>query len=564
MAPQPRAHPVWGRPIDDYVASYDLAAAQKRKAVTRKGEAEAVDAIRSVSRLARQTRATPSENVTIQTLETILQLTLSPRTFHHFAHPPLVSGCIALLSEVKPEGRPSPFSYEFGYLGFKILTLAVGACILQRSNNLDGMTSRMAFELDTGPLLIFSDSVAQAVNARIQLGMVGGPCDWVLDWVEGMGSQRGAIVPQSDVHTLLILLWEDRELFLKAFAGTYTPGPSGILFLLWRHLHFERVFDSQPPSKLAAPFCEILWRYMLVFTRDQGDTLILLQKHLQACSATDVWDLSPKTVTLSDLKNLIQLYSDRLPMSHSEISPSLNIGVIPILLKFVSHLAGERPGAEESYPLLVERTLERVCDTLTLETERDDFEARLGHAQALFSFLALLFEHMENNQTYNHSQAGQRAVLGVLKALKRLGILDLIIRMFLMLKSTSDARMDYRVSSAFMLQVASTIIRKIAAIAPKYIIDSTFKYYIPDWIKFHEHLLYLVNGAPTTSDPLTAHLESCCRVWRELAETLGIYYQIDIALSNPLSCSYVRCANPTARNGAQDPLVCGTGRMAGD
>ncbi|KEP44971.1 hypothetical protein V565_338080 [Rhizoctonia solani 123E] len=275
MTDRSRAHPIWGRPLAEYTLSYDLSASYKRKAITRKVEAEAVDAIKRISNLtgAVDYATQDGEKVNIQTLELILQLTLSPRTFHHFAHPPLVSGCIKLLSTVKAEGRSSPFSYEFGYLSFKILTVAIGACILRCSNNLDNTTSRMFLEHNTGPLLIFSDSVHS------------------LDWVEGIGSQRepGPVVLQSDVHAILSLLWDDRELFVTAFAATYTPGPSGILFLLWQHLHFERVFDSQPPSRLAAPFCEILWRYMLVFTRDQGDTLILLQKHLQTTGATDVW-----------------------------------------------------------------------------------------------------------------------------------------------------------------------------------------------------------------------------------------------------------------------------------
>ncbi|KAH7320343.1 hypothetical protein B0J17DRAFT_724026 [Rhizoctonia solani] len=532
MSHLPRAHPIWGRPIDEYTASYDLAAVQNRKAVTRKMEAEGAQAIQRISRMAKQVNYTTlhAEEVKMQTLESFLQLTLSPRTFHHFAHAPLVSGCVRFMSSVKPEGhRSSPFSYEFGYLCFKILTIAIGACILQWTNELDNTTSRMFSEANTGLLLVFSDSVARAVNAKIQMATLGGQCDWVLDWVEEMGSRQGALVLQSDVNTILSLLWDDQELLIKAFAATYTPGPSGVLFLFWRHLHFARsardgVFESQPPSKLAVPFCEILWRYMLVFTRDQGDTLILLHRHLKMTNAADVWDSSPKTVVLNDLKSLIQVYCDLLAMSDIEPYPALNIGILPILLNFLCHLAGARPSAEGSYPLLVERTLERVCDTLTQETERNDFETRFRHAQTMFSFLAVLLEHVKNAQTYTRDQAGQRAVLSILKALKQLGILDLIGKMSLMFEPASDGMVDSTHLTAFMMQVVLGLIRNISIIAPSHIMDSAFGYYVPDWIKFNEHLAYRIQHH-TTSYPPPVHVALSYRMWNEIAETLGIYNQ---------------------------------------
>ncbi|KAH7309391.1 hypothetical protein B0J17DRAFT_634384 [Rhizoctonia solani] len=519
MSHLPRAHPIWGRPIDEYTASYDLAAVQNRKAVTRKMEAEGAQAIQRISRMAEQVNYTTlhEEEVKMQTLESFLQLTLSPRTFHHFAHAPLVSGCVRFMSSVKPEGhRSSPFSYEFGYLCFKILTIAIGACILQWTNELDNTTSRMFSEANTGLLLVFSDSVARAVNAKIQMATLGGQCDWVLDWVEEMGSRQGALVLQSDVNTILSLLWDDQELLIKAFAATYTPGPSGVLFLFWRHLHFAR--------------------------------------HLKMTNAADVWDSSPKTVVLNDLKSLIQVYCDLLAMSDIEPYPALNIGILPILLNFLCHLAGARPSAEGSYPLLVERTLERVCDTLTQETERNDFETRFRHAQTMFSFLAVLLEHVKNAQTYTRDQAGQRAVLSILKALKQLGILDLIGKMSLMFEPASDDL------AAFMTQVVLGLIRNISIIAPSHIIDSAFGYYVPDWIKFNEHLAYRIQHHTTCYPPL-AHVALSYRMWNEIAETLGIYNQVSAALSNSIFCGYARCPNPKERSRALDIYICEVGRM---
>ncbi|CAE6527049.1 unnamed protein product [Rhizoctonia solani] len=243
-------------------------------------------------------------------------------------------------------------------------------------------------------------------------------------------------------------------------------------------------------------------------------------------------------------------------MSYLDLMLALNIGILPIMLNFLCHLAEAQPGAEGSYSLLVERTLERVCDTLTLETERDDFEARFGYAQTIFSYLAVLFEHMQNAQTYSRGQAGQRAVLGVLKALKQLGILDLIGKMFLMFKPALDGRVGHKVLSAFLMRVVSTIVRKISTIAPRHIIDPTFGYYALEWVKFHDHLIYLTHMGSTTPDPQIAHWKSCSYLWREIAETLGMSGQIGIILSSPICCSYARCPNPKTRC-RTDVFICG-------
>ncbi|KAH7325307.1 hypothetical protein B0J17DRAFT_772435 [Rhizoctonia solani] len=137
--------PRWGRPLEDYVPSYDIAAAQKRGLVTQEMEEEAQkvkDRIYGEALSVRGQVSNPGnlvglKDITFQMLEAVLELTISPRHLHFFADPIFLGGCIRLLTQVKPEGKLSPFSHEFGYLCFRIIAIGTGACILKVTDSLD-------------------------------------------------------------------------------------------------------------------------------------------------------------------------------------------------------------------------------------------------------------------------------------------------------------------------------------------------------------------------------------------------------------------------------------------
>jgi hypothetical protein len=90
-------------------------------------------------------------------------------------------------------------------------------------------------------LLVLSEHVSRLIQTKIEVAQGRKRCEWILGWVGSMGSQRQELlVLRSDALTLLNLLWEDRNLFLAAFMSIYSPGLSGVLFLLWRYLYLER------------------------------------------------------------------------------------------------------------------------------------------------------------------------------------------------------------------------------------------------------------------------------------------------------------------------------------
>jgi hypothetical protein len=109
MAPQ--VHPFWGRPLDQYTYSYGMDAAKQRATLTVAMEIKAQAAVQKICKFADEGHLINQNDqvneVTFSTLESVLQLALDPETFHHFARPSLIEGCIGLMATIKPLGKTS-------------------------------------------------------------------------------------------------------------------------------------------------------------------------------------------------------------------------------------------------------------------------------------------------------------------------------------------------------------------------------------------------------------------------------------------------------------------------
>ncbi|KAF8749050.1 Lactonase, 7-bladed beta-propeller [Rhizoctonia solani] len=314
-------HPRWGRPLDDYVGSYDLAAAKKRIDITSTMKAEAEESISQVVRLAGPSQYPDPEGtkvVTLQVLESILNLSMCPQTYHYFADPPLISGCLKLMGTVEADDRMSPFSYEYGYLCFKIIVLAIGTNILLRTENLDMTIANMESDTNTELILILSGHVSRAIKSEIEIGNAGQPV---------VGFLAGIFV------------------------------------------------ESLPSENLAIPFCEILWRYFLVATTDQLESLVYINNDVQLSSKADQWTDSSKHVTLDDLRIVLQAYTGRMSLVDSPTYLSFEINAILVLLNFVTQIM--QPGVEFLLPPLIGNTLDRIWEIINNKKE-DDQETIIG------------------------------------------------------------------------------------------------------------------------------------------------------------------------------------------
>lgn len=119
------------------------------------------------------------------------------------------------------------------------MTIALGVCLLERSNNLDMTIDNMKSDSETELMLVLSGHVARVIQNVIEASGGTRRCDWILGWATSR-LELPQLVPREDAKALLVLLWEGRTHFLEAFMSTYSPGLSGVMFLLWRYLHRER------------------------------------------------------------------------------------------------------------------------------------------------------------------------------------------------------------------------------------------------------------------------------------------------------------------------------------
>jgi hypothetical protein len=113
--PMAQVHPLWGRPLDQYVSSYGLDAAKERAGWNSELEInqryKAREVILKICQLAGEGKVVDYNNredlVTLPMLKSILKLSQSPNTFDEFELPPLVSGCIKLMASVQSSGESS-------------------------------------------------------------------------------------------------------------------------------------------------------------------------------------------------------------------------------------------------------------------------------------------------------------------------------------------------------------------------------------------------------------------------------------------------------------------------
>lgn len=114
-------HAHWGRPLEEYAASYSLELAKLRDTLTEKDIDKAVLAIQKVCRVAAQKGASSEvlncalEEVSLSTLKAISKLFQDPKTFRYLGRPDLVSGCITLMKTIELRGVSSVCAFIHQY-----------------------------------------------------------------------------------------------------------------------------------------------------------------------------------------------------------------------------------------------------------------------------------------------------------------------------------------------------------------------------------------------------------------------------------------------------------------
>ncbi|CAE6434903.1 unnamed protein product [Rhizoctonia solani] len=213
-------HYRWGLPIHSYPKLYtkhEIAARFQasnslvlvKHADWRSTAITTISDICKLDQLASQSHSAEvsATRITLQMLESVLELTRFPSEFVNFALPSLTAGSLVLMSSV----QPTPFSYEYGYLCFRILVFSLNTCLIKYGRNLDYTIQRMSDASPGRHLSLFWDGAADLMAG--ELGSIA-RLEKRLTHIINPGPQQLPILELPKIDMLLNLLHEDRKHFL--------------------------------------------------------------------------------------------------------------------------------------------------------------------------------------------------------------------------------------------------------------------------------------------------------------------------------------------------------------
>ncbi|KAG8708973.1 hypothetical protein FRC11_006008 [Ceratobasidium sp. 423] len=362
-------HPLWGRQYPHYVVSYTneaiatpLASAQESH--LRMKAFKAIDEIRKLEFFRTGPyRENIASQITLSMLKALLDMTKVPEQFYCMAEPDLISGCVSLMASVKP----SPFQYEYGYICFRVLVIALNSCLLNHVGRLDETIARMGDVPMSQRLPIFWSRSSWVVQQECERnGYLA-------------TTFRGVSFGEHVLTQLLQLLNSDRKYFFLVLRMTSSLVLSGTMLVLFTHLsdtetrhsHYLEYF-----TKIIQPYTRIFWRYLLVMPVFGAEELIMFELHNHV--ATYARLKNDKPVDIEDSQTIVQTFNDRLGSSRH-----LNIVLAAALLRFVAPLVV--PGYENLIPTTV-----RVCIAALWETTLHHGISNQTLRMAVSSFLLYL------------------------------------------------------------------------------------------------------------------------------------------------------------------------------
>ncbi|KAG8687302.1 hypothetical protein FRC11_007456 [Ceratobasidium sp. 423] len=361
-----RVHPIWGRPFEQYIDSFNVEATKPRITWRHDFELEAArleaaDVTQKLYELAGEWEKVDTRKldgyITLPMLKSLDKLSYSPITLVDFGHTAHISGCIKLLwaasKSVKQPGR-STFSETLREM------------LSDPSANLAATLSRRVSEL-------IEEEVQASTHERY--------FDRILGWAKFKDhAAQEPFALRSDMWMLLNLLYDDRKRFLSVCTSTYSLGLSGLMFLLWRYHRFDCLVNSTDThaSKEFIPlFGDVLWRYFLIAPTSQFTPLTIIYEQMGALAKIG----RATFIDLEDSKAIINTYIMRLAPSDPRFYEPLSVTAMPVFLfQTIQFL---KPGCEHLLPLFFRNSIQRLWSALLddevevsilLESIKDEFQ----------------------------------------------------------------------------------------------------------------------------------------------------------------------------------------------
>ncbi|KAH7337752.1 hypothetical protein B0J17DRAFT_756977 [Rhizoctonia solani] len=208
--------------------------------------------------------------------------------------------------------RLKPFSYEYGYLTFKLLVTAANICLLKRWEKLDRVVAKGLRDSANSAGDPLSEYVAEEVKHRLEIFTPSHACQSILDWSNTPDNDRQPpILSPIEATILLDMLWEDRKFFFQVMGFGTLPGLSGIM------LGFLAIISQESYSQLG-PGGEMRDSMLSDLEKKQHSSLPHIHDQLLKVFSRKDWMKNPKHTDINDsrliVENIDSRSQDLLPM----------------------------------------------------------------------------------------------------------------------------------------------------------------------------------------------------------------------------------------------------------
>lgn len=418
--------------------------------------------------------------------------------------------------------------------------MALGMCLLERSDDLDATIDDILSDPYTAPLFVFSEHVSKVVQKEIHLAPNEKYWDHILGWAQlDKHEPREPLVMRFDASMLLDLLYDDRKYFLKSIASTYSPGLSGVFFLLWRYWRLERMSrarrDSGSLKRLASPFCEILWRYCLIATTDQAYSLMLI--HNDVGVQAQHWE--EKIIDVEDSRAVVSALIDRILLPEEFLYMPLAPMPMLILMTFVTPFVEH--GAKDLYPLLLGSTVKHMWKLLVDKSLED--EALVDGMRDTLRCLMRVIKYVLPISL----EAGEQIIDSVIES----DLLGLVARVMTLLKPVvGGMESNELLRNAHLLSNAENFFDALCRHVPKQLVKPKFRPIFDDWLKYKIYFDWR-SEVTSVSDDEETHWSLCGECLNNILRSTEQLGQMSLLGVAPMLCNYARCPNPFNITGAQ-------------
>ncbi|KAH7325371.1 hypothetical protein B0J17DRAFT_682184 [Rhizoctonia solani] len=541
MTDHDQVHPRWGRPLDQYVHSLSSHSFPKRADWDTRTEGgvrhRAMMAIAEVCNMDSTSNSEHNTKVTLSMLQSILDLAQSPATFAELGYPELVDGCLRLMLRVKYLGVTTPFIYEYGYLCFRILTISLGVCFLQRTERFDAATARMQKEPEVEPLLILSEEVSRLVYSFLSDDEGTDRCDWML----GLRDLKGRFGPQQMPFTALIghtkllsFLCSDQKHFSKALASICSPSLSGVVCLLWRYVRLcQDGIIEHNDTNLDLKFCMMYHRYCLVAPAYEDDVLLLMYQR-----NSPWWIQAHQSfIDIEDEREKFMIYNRRLASTSSHWLSQPSISLVPIMLQFL--LSGVSDGVEDLLPRLFGLTIKRL------------WQARINNEGSGDRFLKIICDTMNYLGSglyclFEKSYSDQLVTSKIIDAFIQHDMFDFIVQTLFLLPMRPGHSPLYEDPDAEFVRHAILFFELASRIIPKELFQSKFEFITPNVRKYICHALQRMemgNGCTTSLE----RFDLMMKCLTGIGCLMGMEDNLNNISENWGFCVSTQCSDPKRR-----------------